>query len=100
MLIELLIPANRFCIVLNKKYRNLRALSSAGSERTPHTRKVTGSIPVAPTENPGTPSGLIVFYFPNEFGILYACNVSQYETISKLSYSSYNLRCILDNVSA
>jgi hypothetical protein len=26
-----------------------RALSSAGSERTPHTRKVTGSIPVAPT---------------------------------------------------
>ena len=27
----------------------LWALSSAGSERTPHTRKVTGSIPVAPT---------------------------------------------------
>ena len=26
------------------------ALSSAGSERTPHTRKVAGSIPAAPTE--------------------------------------------------
>jgi hypothetical protein len=27
----------------------IRALSSAGSERTPHTRKVVGSIPTAPT---------------------------------------------------
>ena len=30
----------------------LWALSSAGSERTPHTRKVAGSIPAAPTKNP------------------------------------------------
>ena len=30
-----------------------RALSSAGSERTPHTRKVVGSIPTAPTRDFG-----------------------------------------------
>ena len=29
---------------------NIWSLSSAGSERTPHKRKVTGSIPVAPTQ--------------------------------------------------
>ena len=30
--------------------KHIRALSSAGSERTPHTRKVAGSIPAAPTK--------------------------------------------------
>jgi hypothetical protein len=30
-------------------YYRFWALSSAGSERTPHTRKVAGSIPAAPT---------------------------------------------------
>jgi hypothetical protein len=37
-------------IVVMQLRQPLRALSSAGSERTPHTRKVAGSIPAAPTE--------------------------------------------------
>lgn len=40
----ILFQASSFCIL-----KPARALSSVGSERTLHTRKVTGSIPVAPT---------------------------------------------------
>lgn len=40
--------------VINQKggsFVTLRSLSSAGLERSPHTRKVTGSNPVATTKN-------------------------------------------------